>query len=233
LSIDFTDQSQGNVTSWAWDFGDGTTSTIQNPSHTYQHAGTFTVTLTINGMQTATKTNYISTLPVLTVVLAGTGGGSVNSNPPGIHCETPPLTGPCATTYTLSDVVKLMAARNSDSLFTGWSDACTGGGDCSVTLSDSKKATATFTYVTQVRIPRNPVAEFSSIQNAYNTVLTGEEIQARAVSVIENLFFSNSIKVILKGGFDINYKNQGGYTIVQGKVTVGKGSLVVDRVIIR
>lgn len=44
----FTDESI-LATSWLWDFGDETTSTQQNPTHTYNSVGTFAVTLTING----------------------------------------------------------------------------------------------------------------------------------------------------------------------------------------
>jgi PKD repeat protein len=49
LTCDFTDTStdaQGAVVAWSWGFGDGNTSTEQNPSHTYTAAGTYTVTLT-------------------------------------------------------------------------------------------------------------------------------------------------------------------------------------------
>jgi PKD repeat protein len=49
LAVPFTDQSQGDVTSWHWAFGDGTESTEQNPEHTYLQPGTFTVTLTASG----------------------------------------------------------------------------------------------------------------------------------------------------------------------------------------
>jgi len=45
LEVDFTDETTGDVTNWAWDFGDGDTSTEQNPSHTYTTVDTFTVTL--------------------------------------------------------------------------------------------------------------------------------------------------------------------------------------------
>ncbi len=47
--VAFQDESIGKVTSWAWDFGDGKTSTEQNPVHTYERAGNFVVTLTVEG----------------------------------------------------------------------------------------------------------------------------------------------------------------------------------------
>ncbi|HET7898432.1 MAG TPA: PKD domain-containing protein, partial [Flavisolibacter sp.] len=50
LRVHFSDKStagSGNVSGWQWDFGDGTVSTQQNPSHTYTAAGTFNVTLRV------------------------------------------------------------------------------------------------------------------------------------------------------------------------------------------
>ncbi len=49
LRFDFTDQSTGDVTSWLWDFDDGSTSVLQNPSHTYAGAGHYLVSLTVEG----------------------------------------------------------------------------------------------------------------------------------------------------------------------------------------
>ncbi len=49
VTIAFTDASTGEITSYAWDFGDGGTSTSQNPSHTYTAAGNYTVSLTVTG----------------------------------------------------------------------------------------------------------------------------------------------------------------------------------------
>jgi PKD repeat protein len=46
--VNFVDQSTGNPTSWLWDFGDHTSSTTQNPVHTYTSAGNYTVTLTVS-----------------------------------------------------------------------------------------------------------------------------------------------------------------------------------------
>jgi PKD repeat protein len=45
----FSDQSTGPVATWQWNFGDGTSSTVRNPSKVYAAAGTYTVTLTVKG----------------------------------------------------------------------------------------------------------------------------------------------------------------------------------------
>jgi formylglycine-generating enzyme required for sulfatase activity len=47
-SVQFTDASTGNPVSWSWSFGDGGSSALQNPSHAYTAAGTFTVNLTVS-----------------------------------------------------------------------------------------------------------------------------------------------------------------------------------------
>jgi PKD repeat protein len=63
LTVNFSDLSSNGPTSWSWDFGDGGSSTAQNPTHVYASAGTYTVSLTAtngSGSNTATKANYIS-----------------------------------------------------------------------------------------------------------------------------------------------------------------------------
>ena len=49
VNVRFSDLSQGHVTTWEWDFGDGTTSTEQHPTHEYTVAGSHTVQLTVSG----------------------------------------------------------------------------------------------------------------------------------------------------------------------------------------
>jgi PKD repeat protein len=64
LNVQFTDLSTGPpATSWSWNFGDGATSTVQNPSHVYTAPGLYSVSLTVgDGVDTdaIVKTNYIS-----------------------------------------------------------------------------------------------------------------------------------------------------------------------------
>jgi len=62
LTVNFTDQSTNNPTSWLWDFGDGNNSSEQSPSHTYNDMGQYDVSLTTtnqSGSDTETKTNFI------------------------------------------------------------------------------------------------------------------------------------------------------------------------------
>jgi len=66
LAVKFTDQSTGSPMSWAWSFGDGTTSTLQNPSHTYTRLGVYTVSLTAandQGSSKKTRSYYIWVTP--------------------------------------------------------------------------------------------------------------------------------------------------------------------------
>jgi PKD repeat protein len=70
LTVNFTDLSTGSPTSWSWNFGDGGTSTAQNPSHQYTLAGSYNVTLTATnacGSDAEVKNGYIT--------VTGGGGG--------------------------------------------------------------------------------------------------------------------------------------------------------------
>jgi PKD repeat protein len=62
LLVSFTDMSTNSPTSWDWNFGDGSTSELQHPTHQYTSAGTYTVILTSgndSGSRTTTSSHYI------------------------------------------------------------------------------------------------------------------------------------------------------------------------------
>ncbi|MFA5781556.1 MAG: PKD domain-containing protein [Bacteroidales bacterium] len=61
----FYDNSNGNITSWLWDFGDGTTSTLQNPYHLFPDSGIYNVCLTIlNNFCSGTICHTITVIPL-------------------------------------------------------------------------------------------------------------------------------------------------------------------------
>ena len=63
LTVNFTDLSKGEITSWYWEFGDGEATRVRHPTHTYTQPGTYTVSLRVtgrDGSHTKTINDYIS-----------------------------------------------------------------------------------------------------------------------------------------------------------------------------
>mgnify|MGYP001828174763 FL=1 len=64
LTVSFTDQSMGVIEAWDWDFGDGETTTEQNPSHIYHEPGIYDVLLTVTSVEGSyhrkSKSDYIT-----------------------------------------------------------------------------------------------------------------------------------------------------------------------------
>lgn len=63
-NVQFIDQSTGNPTSWAWDFGDGGTSTQRNPQHNYAAPGNYAVRLTVSNAGGSNEIVKVITVPV-------------------------------------------------------------------------------------------------------------------------------------------------------------------------
>jgi uncharacterized repeat protein (TIGR02543 family) len=112
-------------------------------------AGTGTCQLTmdqgraVSATFTAPLTTYL-----LTVTGAGTGNGTVTSNPSGINCTISGggWSGNCGpNSYTNGTIVTLTATPVGSHTFVGWSGACAGTGNCQVTLDRARSVTATFT----------------------------------------------------------------------------------------
>jgi len=62
MTVQFSDMSFRDPSSWEWDFDDGETSTLQNPTHTYNMPGTYSVSLTVKnlfGESTTSRRVYV------------------------------------------------------------------------------------------------------------------------------------------------------------------------------
>ncbi|MCW5844141.1 MAG: tandem-95 repeat protein, partial [Caldilinea sp.] len=105
--------------------------------------GTGACQVTMDGAKSVTA-NFTLGTNVLSVSLAGSGGGSVSSYPAGIVCGAD-----CSEDYGYNALVSLTATPDSTSTFDGWSGAgCSGTGTCQVTMDAAKSVTATFTRIT-------------------------------------------------------------------------------------
>jgi parallel beta-helix repeat protein len=101
LTVTFTNTSSGAYTSNLWHFGDGATSTLENPTHVYTTARAYTVALTVSGADdtdTITRANYIIVNTPSTGIRYLAPGGTDTDNDCSNSAE------PCATVQHAVDV---------------------------------------------------------------------------------------------------------------------------------
>ena len=166
LAVTFQDMSAGNPTSWAWVFGDGTTSTAQNPSHTYTKAGTYAIRLTVAnafGTSSKTKSGYITTGVPPTADF--TSGARTGATPLTVAFTDTSVGGPTSWSWDFGDGSTL-TTRNPTHTYTA-------AGTYTVTLtvknaygSDSESKAG---FVTA---GGKPVAEFTADQRVGTAPLT-------------------------------------------------------------
>ncbi|TML89526.1 MAG: PKD domain-containing protein [Actinobacteria bacterium] len=182
LTVGFADTSTGNPTSWSWNFGDGGTSTQQNPSHTYTTPNTYSVSLTASnaaGSNTFTRSNYI----------VATG---VDDTPPDTFIDSGPsgTTGSTSATFTFSASEPGTFACDLD-----------GGGllPCSSPQTYSGLSATTHTF--QVRATDNATNPDPTPASRTWTIVAGAaQIARQATSTTVNATATNAITIPTPAG---------------------------------
>jgi len=130
--------------------GSATTLSGSNASVTWSGLTNYTeyewYAVTSDGTQDATSPTWTFTTvaATLSVTPAGTGSGTVTSDPAGINCGAT-----CSYSFANNTVVILTATAATGSTFNGWSGGvCSGTGTCTVTMEADKSVTANFTLNT-------------------------------------------------------------------------------------
>ncbi len=152
--IAFADLSTNTPTTWAWNFGDGTTSNVQNPTHTYANAGTYTVSLVvtnIDGSDTKQKTNYITVNANPTATASNTGAYCVGET---IALSVATDNG---TTYQWSGPMGFSSALQNP---TRDNSSVNYSGTYSVTVTNANSCTASAS--TEVVVNANPTASITN-----------------------------------------------------------------------
>ena len=121
---------------------------------------------------------------------------------------------------------------------TSWTYGATlvvGANSILITAADAASNSAVVTVTTTVESlkPAKVVSTFyDTLTAAYGDSAAGA-ILAREYVFVGDLTLDMAKNVIIRGGYNADYTTQTGYTTMQGKLTIGKGSLVVDRVVIK
>jgi len=106
LTVNFTDISTNSPAVWAWSFGDGGWSTLENPSHTYTTPGTYTVSLTASnygGSNVVTNTNYITVTKASPPVASFTSNVTSGSAPLNVGFSDTSTNSPVTWAWTFGD----------------------------------------------------------------------------------------------------------------------------------
>ena len=92
--------------------------------------------------------------------------------------------------------------------------------------------TATFDTLPNARILGNTKL-YGLLQSAYDVASGGAVIQARGITFTEELTTDRAVDLTMEGGYDSGFSLRNGDTILQGMLTVARGSVVLDRLTIK
>jgi len=170
----------------------------------------------------------------LTVTPAGAGVGTVNSAPSGIYCQSG-VSGGCSAVFNDVDPVTLQASPDWKSLFNMWGGACSGTGDCVLTINADSEVTATFSPNYQAVI-LGRLSGYATLSDAYAVANDSSTIAAHAYTFMEDLTLDRPIFIRLYGGREgIEYLSHldSDFTTLQGTLDLRQGSVEIDSLIIQ
>jgi PKD repeat protein len=174
--LDGSSDSDGSIVKWSWDFGDESTSAEQNPQHTFQASGTFSVTLLVTD-------NDDGTQQVTSDIVVAQG-----NRPPEAAFQPPSCTAgvPCSFSDASTDEDGQIASRSWDfgsgdvSTENSPSHTFTAAGSYPVTLSvvddDGAGDSISATVIVSPRPPVAPTAGFSFSCSALSCAFTDRSI---------------------------------------------------------
>lgn len=165
----------------------------------------------------------------LSINISGTGKGNITISPPSTACGQS-----CSNSFTSDYPLTLHAVPDQYSLFDGWSGGgCSGASDCVLYLITNTTVGASFTLDIAHSIVGGSGITYSSLQTAYNAALPGGVIKAWGMEFNENLICKDNKAVILKGGYNNDYTSYNRNTALNGALTIKRGSLTVEHLVIR
>jgi hypothetical protein len=212
-------------------------------------AGTYSDTLTISGAGISQTVQVQLSLSVtalntyrLTLTLVsdtpGKGGGSIHSDVGGIACTNTGsnpagMSGTCFADFAAGTTVTLMQTPDSNSILATWSPAgCGTNENCQVVMNGDKPVTATFPYAYMAKV-NSSGSRVDTLVEAYSGAAASDTILARDVTFTGDLTLNGGKAITLDGGLSTSYTPQNAWTTLQGILTLGTGTLTVDRLIVK
>ena len=226
----------GPYTGAAGTIVNGSTVTVRLTSST-GFSITTSATLSIGGIDGIFSVTTMGMNVSMTVNIIGSGSGSVKSVPNdpvnGLNCNYPPQSGKCSLSQPVGATFTLNAVNATTSIFGGWGGACIGCGsnpNCLISTDLNLVCSATFNQILPVRLGNT---DYLTILDAYVTVAIDSVMKIQATAFTGGFTLDKNIQLTLDGGYNADYSAKSGTSTIAGTVTIQKGSLIVDRLIIR
>jgi len=193
----------------------------------YSASITFTPADNANYNSVSGNVVVVAVLIRLDVTSSGTGSGTITSAPAGIACIVG-SSSDCSGSFLDGQNLSLYATPDHDSTFGGWTGACQGIADCSLSLTSNSTVNASFLAAPRAKILDTP---YDTLGSALIAATTGATILARETEFPENVVFSKAGAIHLKGGYDAVFSsNSGNYTVIKGNLKIRSGRLDVQGV---
>jgi len=227
FQVQFTGSSTGSPVSWSWVFGDGGTSTLQNPLHTYSNEQLYTVSLTVNngsGTSTKTKPSYIAGYrPLIAEFTSDTQSGI---RPLAVQFTDASLGSPVSWSWVFGD------GGTSTAQSPPYTYLRHGRYTVSQTVTNASAGTNSTTKTNYITVTPNPI--WYSCSWAYRKNITIDKAKVPSdqtnFPVLINLTSDNDLRTSARSdGFDILFTSSDGVTKLYHEIekyNSGNGALL-------
>jgi PKD repeat protein len=193
VEVEFSDNTgNGPITDWLWDFGDGDTSTVQNPRHTYAQEGEYDVKLTAtneNGDSTYTR---LKLMRVKTLPPAPEAGFTYTVNELSVSFTDTSINSPDKWIWRLGESGAVSAAQNPTWIYSAYGEyevtlevSHIGGKDTLVRTITVAPASVSRNELSSVSVYPNPVQEALIIANTSKGSIAIEIYSATGNKLVE------------------------------------------------
>jgi PKD repeat protein len=197
LAVHFSDSSTGSPTAWSWNFGDGATSTAQNPAHTYANQGAYQVTLTASSAAGASSTHQtINVLapPPAAPIASFSASPTSGQVPLTVHFTDSSTGSPTAWSWNFGDGV-FSSSRNPSHIYNA-----AGTYNVTLTASNAGGSSSTIKTITATAPAQNCTYKISPTTKSFSLSGGSSSVQVTAGSNCSWTAKSNASWIHLDSG---------------------------------
>lgn len=187
---------------------------------------------TVTGSLFVPSSQKTVSISIVTTTAGSVVGGGTVTGAGGLSCQSSAglVTGVCGSTFEAGTAISLIAVPDAGSVFTGWTGGvCSGTSACDFTLAANTSIVATFNAAWKAKVGGTG---YDSLASAYAAAVDGSIILLRSTDFDGGLTIDKAVSIL--GGYNTDFvTTNDSFSTVSGVLTIGTGSVVVDRLTIK